>query len=66
MTELVSLWKTNIQIVHVAIDFEMNDQQLINQKLLKKRLNDFNVMFYNIDFENNIAIRLKNLYLIQK
>lgn len=63
MTELVSLWKTNIQIVHVAVEFEMNDQQLINQKLLKKRLNDFDVMFYNIDFENNIAHTLEKFML---
>lgn len=63
LTELVSLWKTNIQIVHVAVEFEMNDQQLINQKLLKKRLNDFDVMFYNIDFENNIAHTLEKFML---
>ena len=59
MTELVSLWKTNIQIVHVAVEFEMNDQQILNQKRLKKYLNGFDVMFYNIDFEDNIAYTLE-------
>ncbi len=63
MTDLVSLWKTTVQIVHVAVEFEMNEQQLINQKVLKKYLNDFNLMFYNIDFENNIAHTLEKFVL---
>lgn len=63
MTELVSLWKTNIQIVHVAVEFEMNDQQLLNQKGLKKYLDGFDVMFYNIDFEDNIAHTLEKFIM---
>ena len=59
MTELASLWKTDIQVVHVALEFALNDQQLINQKLLKERLNDLAVTFYNIDFEANIAHTLE-------
>ncbi len=59
MTELASLWKTKIQIVHVAVEFELNEQQLINQKLLKERLDDLNVTFYNIDFEANVEHTLE-------
>ncbi len=59
LTELASLWKTDIQVVHVAVEFALSDQQLINQKLLKKRLNDLAVTFYNIDFEANVAHTLE-------
>lgn len=57
--ELALLWKTDIQVVHVALEFALNDQQLINQKLLKQRLNDLAVTFYNIDFEANVAHTLE-------
>lgn len=59
MTELASLWKTDIQVVHVALEFALNDQQLINQKLLKERLDDLAVTFYNIEFEANVARTLE-------
>ncbi|MFD0797233.1 universal stress protein [Maribacter chungangensis] len=54
MTELASLWKTKIQVVHVAVEFELNDRQLINKELLKKRLAHLNVMFNNIEFETDV------------
>ncbi|SHJ35473.1 universal stress protein [Pseudozobellia thermophila] len=59
LTELASLWNTNVQVVHVAIEFALNDQQLVNQKLLKERLNDLEVTFYNIDFEIDVAHTLE-------
>ena len=59
MIELASLWKTNIQIVHVAVEFALNAQQISHQKLLKERLEGLVVMFYNIDFEANIAHTLE-------
>lgn len=59
LTDLVSFWNAHIQIVHVAIEFEMNAQQLKNQKVLKEQLNGFDIMFYNIDFESNIAHTLE-------
>ncbi|MFT5735980.1 MAG: nucleotide-binding universal stress UspA family protein [Maribacter sp.] len=59
MIELASLWKTKIQVVHVAVEFELNEQQLINQKLLKERLDVLDVTFYNIDFEANVEQTLE-------
>lgn len=59
LTELAALWKTQIQVVHVAIEFALNDQQIVHQKLLKERLNDLDVTFYNIDFEVNVAHTLE-------
>lgn len=59
LIELASLWKTDIQIVHVALEFALNDQQLINQKLLKERLTFLKVVFYNIDFEANVGHTLE-------
>jgi nucleotide-binding universal stress UspA family protein len=59
MIELASLWKTKIQVVHVAVEFELNEQQLINQKLLKERLDVLDITFYNIDFEANVEQTLE-------
>jgi nucleotide-binding universal stress UspA family protein len=59
MIELARLWNTNIQIVHVAVEFELNEQQLIYKKLLKERLGDLNVTFNNIDFEIDVEHTLK-------
>ncbi len=59
MIELASLWKTNIQIVHVAVEFALNDQQILHQKLLKESLEGLEVMFYNVGFEANIAHTLE-------
>lgn len=59
LTELASLWKTNIQIVHVAVEFVLNDQQLTNQKLLKEHLHNLDLMFYTIDFESDISHALE-------
>ncbi len=59
MIELASLWKTKIEVVHVAVEFELNEQQLINQKLLKERLAVLDVTFSNIDFEGNVEQTLE-------
>ena len=70
MTELALLWNATLQVVHVAVEFALNDQQLTNQKLLKKRLSNLNVMFYNIDFEANVAHTLEkfiiNIFLLKE
>lgn len=57
--ELATLWNTHIQIIHVAVEFELNDQQLIHKKMLKERLCDLNVTFNNLDFEIDVEHTLK-------
>lgn len=59
MTELAALWKTDIHIIYVAQEFKLNDQQRINQKVLKEHLQGLNVVFQNIDFEANITNTLE-------
>ena len=59
LTILARLWKTNITIVHVAVEFALNDHQMVNQKLLKERMHDLDVTFVNIDFEANVAHSLE-------
>lgn len=59
LTELASIWNATVQIVHVAVEFALNDQQRINQKLLKERFNNLDLTFYNIDFEENVAHTLE-------
>lgn len=59
LIELVSLWKTKIQVVHVAVEFVLNEEQLTNQRLLKERLQDSDLIFYTIDFEAGISHALE-------
>lgn len=59
LTELAKLWKTAIQVVHVSLEIELNDQQKINLKLLKERLKDLEVTCSTIDFEADVAHSLE-------
>ena len=59
LVELASLWNTSIQIVHVAVEFALNDPQLVNQKSLKNHFEGLEATFHNIDFEENIAHSLE-------
>ncbi|MGO4919572.1 universal stress protein [Maribacter spongiicola] len=53
--ELNKLWNANIEIVHVAIEFNLNDNQDAHKEILKERLSGFDIKFKNIPFENNIS-----------
>ena len=55
LTELAMLWKTDIQVFHVALEFALNDQQIANQEILKKRCTPLGITFHNIDFDANVA-----------
>ena len=59
LSELAALWKTDIQVVHVALEFVLSDQQKVNQKLLKERLKGANITLRNLDFEANVANTLE-------
>ena len=58
--ELAKLWQTNIEVLHVAVEFTLNDQQKANQKQLNDRFQEVGMIIKNIDFEANIARSLEN------
>ncbi|WP_076550562.1 universal stress protein [Maribacter ulvicola] len=53
--ELAKLWNTNIEVVHVAIEFNLNEYQEAHKEVLKERLSEFDLKFTNIPFEVNIS-----------
>jgi nucleotide-binding universal stress UspA family protein len=55
LTELVSLWKSEMHILHIAVEFWLNDQQKANRKILEDRLKAFNFSFKNGRFEGTIS-----------
>ena len=59
MTEIALLWKPSIQIIHVTLEFSLNEQQKINQKILKEYFSELDVTVEHIDFKNNIAHTLE-------
>lgn len=63
--ELSKLWNANIEIVHVAIEFILNDHQEAHKEVLKERLTGFDIKFKNIPFEINISKSI-DLYAEEK
>ena len=59
LNELVQLWKSAIQVVHISLEAALNNQQKTNLELLKERLKDVKVTFKTIDFEANVAHSLE-------
>jgi len=53
--ELSKLWNAAIEIIHVAIEFNLNDNQEANKEILKDRLSGLDFHFQNIPFEVNIS-----------
>lgn len=53
--ELSKIWNAGIEVVHVAIEFNLNDNQDAHKEVLKERLSGFDIKFKNIPFENNIS-----------
>ncbi|SDE34742.1 Nucleotide-binding universal stress protein, UspA family [Pricia antarctica] len=60
LTELALLWKAEVKIMHVAVEYRFNDQQKLNQKLLKERFEGLALVFHNLDFEGDIAPTLQS------
>ncbi|TLP71132.1 universal stress protein [Maribacter sp. ACAM166] len=58
--ELASIWKAQIEIVHVAIEFNLNDDQKSNKTVLKQRLAGLDYHFKDIPFEISISHSLEN------
>jgi nucleotide-binding universal stress UspA family protein len=53
--EFAILWKAQIEIIHVAIEFNLNDTQNTNKAILKERFAGLDYQFKNVPFEINIS-----------
>lgn len=59
LTELATLWETEVQVVHVAVEFALNDQQEKNRQLLDERFEGIKVDFQNVDFVSDVEFSLE-------
>lgn len=59
LTELATLWKAEIQIVYVAVQFILNDNQKANRKVLEHRLSTLSHSFQQVEFQGNISDSLE-------
>jgi nucleotide-binding universal stress UspA family protein len=55
LTDLAKRWKAKIEILHVAVEFVLNDTQKTNRKILEDRLSTLNYSFQNVEFEGDIS-----------
>jgi len=53
--ELSKIWKASIEIVHVALEFNLNDNQELHKDVLRERLTGQKYKFSNIPFIINIS-----------
>jgi len=53
--DLSILWKASIEIIHVAIEFNLNENQESHKYALKERLSEQDYKFTNIPFDFNIS-----------
>ena len=55
MIELTRLWNATIKVLHVAVEFILNDTQKTNIKILEERLAGSNYSLHELVFEASIA-----------
>ncbi|MCK0190329.1 universal stress protein [Arenibacter sp. F20364] len=55
MVELTKLWNATIKVIHVAVEFKLNDTQKTNIKILEERLAGSNYSLHELVFEASIA-----------
>ena len=53
--ELSKIWKSTIEIVHVSVEFILNDHQESNKEVLKERLSGLDYKFKNLPFEIDVS-----------
>ena len=54
MLELAELWNTAIQVIYVAVEFILTDDQKTNLKILEERLAAYTYTLHDINFDDNI------------
>ena len=58
--ELSKIWKSTIEIVHVSVEFILNEHQESYKEVLKERLSGFDYKFENIPFEIDVSKSIDN------
>lgn len=58
--ELSKIWKSSIEIVHVSVEFILNEHQESYKEVLKERLSGFDYKFENIPFEIDVSKSIDN------
>ena len=53
--ELSKIWKSTIEIVHVSVEFILNEHQESNKEVLKERLSGLDYKFKNLPFEIDVS-----------
>lgn len=64
LTHLAAQWKAEIKVVHVAVEFMLNDTQKANMKILEDRLRESHFSYHQLPFDNNIASSIEH-YVIE-
>tara|TARA_R110002033_G_scaffold166331_1_gene204902 strand:+ start:127124 stop:127966 length:843 start_codon:yes stop_codon:yes gene_type:complete len=59
MTNLVSLWKAEIQILHISVEFVLSDTQKENKKILEERLTPLKYSYQNTPFEKSLSTAIE-------
>lgn len=62
LVELTKIWQAGIEVVHVAVEFVLSDEQQMNKKKLIEHLQGIDLRFKNIPFEVNVSTSL-NKYI---
>lgn len=60
MIELAKLWHSKILIFHVAQEFNLNENQQVNKKVLKIRLKDLDYSFHKVTIKSTVAKAVSN------
>lgn len=60
MIELANLWKSTIDILHVSVEYILNETQKSNKNILEERLMDIPYTYHNVPFTGNISKSIQN------
>jgi nucleotide-binding universal stress UspA family protein len=58
--------QTQLKVFHVAQEFKLDEEQLANKKILKKRLQGYNYSFYNVTIDSTVAKAIRTFATEQK
>ena len=59
LTELVNTWHAEIEVVHVAEEFKLNEIQQTNKKILEERFSGMVFKFTDLPFQSSTAYTIK-------
>ena len=60
LTHLAAQWKAEIKVVHVAVEFILNNTQKANMKILEDRLRESHFSYHQLPLDTNIASSIEH------